>query len=333
MTKKLRWGILSTARINRRIIPPIQEAGRSEVVAVASRSLDKAQAFAAQWAIPKAFGSYEALLASPDVDAIYISLPNNMHHEWTVKAANAGKHVLCEKPLALSVADVDAMAQAGEANNVVIFEALMYQMHPQLAKLKALLTEGLIGKIQLIKAHFSITLPDNSGNFRLKPGMGAGSVWDVGSYPISFANSIMGVAPHSVMAYQQTNKDGIETVLTGQMHYAGGTIAQFDSSFRMPYRIGAEVIGETGVIRIPQPWQPNTDQRGSGLIHIAADDTETVIETEAISPYLCQIAVMEKAVFDRVPPSFSLAQSRVNIATIQALYQAAEQGRLVTLNL
>ncbi|MEM7029801.1 MAG: Gfo/Idh/MocA family oxidoreductase [Chloroflexota bacterium] len=329
MTNSLRWGILSTARINRRIIPCLKQASRSKIVAVASRDAHRADMYAQEWDIPKSFGSYDALLSSPDIDAVYISLPNSLHVEWAIKAANHNKHVLCEKPLALSVADVDAMAKASTDNQIVLVEALMYQMHPQVAKLKAVIENGLIGKVSLIRANFSITLPDDSGNFRLDKNMGAGSLWDVGSYPVSFANGLVGEAPEKVIGFQQTNKDGVEILIAGQLKYQNGVMAQIDSSFRMPYRIGAEIIGENGVIRIPQPWQPNVDRRSGGLIHIAPDDSETLIETPPIDPYLCQIQAVERAVFDGEAVPHTLEQSRHNIATINALYQSANQDKVV----
>jgi len=331
MAETLKWGLLSTARINRRIIPPLRRAERSAVLAVASRRLDSAQAYAQQWDIPLTFGSYEAMLASAEIDVVYISLPNSMHHEWAIKAAQAGKHVLCEKPLALSLAEVEAMTQAAQAHDVVLLEGLMYQMHPQLIKLKALIQEGLIGQVKFIQAKFSFTLPDGAPNTRLKKDLGGGSLWDVGCYTVSFANSIAGSVPRAVFGYQQTDANGVEVIFAGQLIYPQGIAAQINCGFRTTYRVGAEVIGETGIIRIPQPWQPDTDQRTSGLIHVAPDDTETPIPTEVIDPYFSQIQAMERAILDGQPTPYTLSQSRDNIATITALYTSAEQGQVVVL--
>ncbi len=329
MPNILRWGILSTARINRRVIPPIQRAERSQVMAVASRSLDKAKELAQKWDIPLTFGSYEAMLASPKVDVVYIPLPNGMHYEWAVKAAQAGKHILCEKPLALTVAEVDEMTQAAQEYGIILLEAVMYQTHPQLAKLNSVIQEGLIGNVKLIQANFSFTLPDRPANFRLNKMLGGGSLWDVGCYPVSFVNTITGGPPSEVSAYQQTDANGVDVIFAGQMKYSNGIIAQFTCGFQTAYRVGAEVIGDKGIIRIPQPWQPDTDNKTSGLIHIAPDDTQTNIPTEVIDPYFCQVQVMERAILDDVAAPYTLAQSRINIATINALYEAAEREAVI----
>lgn len=329
MPNVLRWGILSTARINRRVIPPIQRAERSQVIAVASRSLDKANELAQKWDIPLTFGSYEAMLASPKIDVVYIPLPNGMHYEWAVKASQAGKHILCEKPLALTVAEVDEMTRAAQENGVVLLEAVMYQTHPQLAKLKSVIQEGLIGNVKLIQANFSFTLPDRPENFRLNKALGGGSLWDVGCYPVTFTNAIVGGPPGEVSAYQQTDANGVDVIFAAQMKYSNGIIAQFTCGFQTAYRVGAEVIGDKGTIRIPQPWQPDTDNKTSGLIHIAPDDTQTIIPTEVIDPYFCQIQAMERAILDDVAAPYTLAQSRINIATINALYEAAEREAVI----
>lgn len=241
MTDKLNWGIISTARINRRLIPPIKQAERSKLMAVASRDVDKARAYADEWSIPLSFGSYEAMLAAPEINAVYISLPNTMHHEWTLKAAEAGKHILCEKPLAMTVKEVDEMVAAAKANDVVLMEAFMYQTHPQLAKLKAVLKEGLIGQVQLIKAHFSFTLNAGAQNIRLNNDLGGGAVWDVGCYPISFCQAVAGEPPTNVFAFQQLGETGVDVVFAAQLKFGSGPIAQIDCGFRLPYRAGAEV--------------------------------------------------------------------------------------------
>lgn len=330
MIDKLNWGILSTARITRRVIPPIHQAERSQAIAVASRNQASAQAFAQKWDIPHAFGSYDELLESPDIDAVYIPLPNSLHCEWVIKAAQARKHILCEKPLALTVDDVDRMREAAETNNVVLLEAFMYRMHPQLATLKSLINNGLIGEVQLVRAKFSFTLTDPT-NIRLQKALGGGSLWDVGCYPVSFAQAIADSDPEEAFGWQKRNEQGAETMFVGQLNYANGLIAQFDSSFALPFRSGAEVIGETGTIYVPVPWIPDVDGKHGGLIHIAADDTETRIETEEKDPYLCEVEAVEKAALDGIAPLYTLKHSRGNVATINALYQSAELGLPVKL--
>lgn len=331
MTKTLQWGLLSTARINRRLIPPLGQATRSRLNAVASRNIQTAQAFAQQWNIPRAFNSYEAILADPDIDVVYIPLPNSLHCEWAVKAAEAGKHILCEKPLALSVAEVDRMARAAAANNVVLVEAFMYRMHPQIAKIKELIAGGLIGPIKFIKATFSFML-DEPTNIRLQPDMGGGSLWDVGCYPISFSQAIAGADPVEVFGWQRLNENGIETLFAGQLKFADGLLSQIDSSFELPFRARAEIAGEKGSLLVPRPFQPDLDGKRGGLIHVAPDDTETRIEVVEEPLYLGEVEVMERAILDGVQPPYTLGHSRGNIATINALYRSAQTGRAVKLD-
>ena len=189
---RLRWGLLSTARINRLIIPAIRASARSEVTTVASRSLEKARAYAAEWNIPRVLGSYEALLDDPDIDVIYISLPNSLHVEWTVRALEAGKHVLCEKPLALSVADVDRIVAAAVARTGrTATEGFMYRHHPLTHAVEAIVKSGRLGAIRGFKGAFTFPLT-RDGDVRLDPALGGGSLWDVGCYPVSYTCLLAG---------------------------------------------------------------------------------------------------------------------------------------------
>ena len=178
MTKDvLNWGILSTARINQALIPPLRASDRNRLVAVASRFSERAQAYAREWQIPKAYGSYQELLADEEIDVVYIPLPNHLHVAWAVNAARAGKHVLCEKPLALTAEDVDTIAGTASEAGVVVTEAFMYRHHPQTLKVKALIDEGAIGDLLLVQGSFSFVL-DRPEDIRLDPAMGGGSRWD-----------------------------------------------------------------------------------------------------------------------------------------------------------
>ena len=188
---KLRWGLLSTARINRALIPPLRASPRNELAAVASRGRERAEAYAREWSIPRAFGSYEDMLADPGIDVIYNPLPNRLHAEWTIKAAQAGKHVLCEKPLAMTVEEVDAMAAAAQQAGVVVAEAFMYRHHPQTLKVKEMVERGEIGDLRLVRGSFTFNLT-HPGDVRLDPALGGGSLRDVGCYPISYARYVIG---------------------------------------------------------------------------------------------------------------------------------------------
>jgi len=179
----LRWGILGPGRIAPRIVRAVTATPLGELLAVASRDADRAAAFAASHAIPRSFGSYEALLASPDVDVVYVSLPNHLHAEWAIRALEAGKHVLCEKPLALNVEQVDAIAAAAERAGRVAVEAFMYLHHPQILRAIELARDGALGRLELVNGTFSFFLTQ-PGDPRVDPTMGGGSLWDVGCYPV-----------------------------------------------------------------------------------------------------------------------------------------------------
>jgi len=319
--KVLRWGIISTARINRRIIPPIREASRSELVGVGGRDPDRTGKFADRWEIPGRFPSYEALLADPEINTVYIPLPNSMHCEWVIRAARAGKHILCEKPLGLSGDEVDNMTMAARENGVVLMEAMAYRMHPQYGRLEELLDDDFIGKIRLIRAQFCFSLPDGNDNIRWYEELGGGVLRDVGCYPVSFARAVVGCRPIEVYGSRVNGPTGVDVLSACQLIYPEGIIAELDCSFILPYGVGAEVAGERGVLRLTNPWQPDIDGKGSGLVHIAPDDTETVIPTRIADPYLCEIEAMERAVLDGAEPDYSLGESRDNAEVINELLE------------
>src|SRR5574340_596288 len=256
----LKWGLLSTARINRALIPALRASKRNRLTTVASRHLEVAQRYAKEWRIPRAHGSYEALLADPDVDVIYVPLPNALHAEWSIKALEAGKHVLCEKPLALSVADADAMAAAARASGRVLAEAFMYLHHPQTRRVKELVDSGKLGRLQLIKGAFTFVLK-RAGDVRLKPELGGGSIWDVGCYPISFARLMTGTEPDEVFGWQISDDHGVDLSLAGQMRFPGDVLAQFDCGFQSPARAFMEITGSEGSLYIPFPFKPGRDER------------------------------------------------------------------------
>ena len=254
--KKLCWGLLSTARINRRLIPPLRKSPRNTLVAVASRDIERAQQYAREWNIPIAFGSYEELLEDPKIDIVYISLPNSLHAAWTVKALQAGKHVLCEKPLATTLQDVDAIIQASRQTGKVALEAFMYRHHAQTLKVKELVENGAIGELRLVKGAFSFYL-DQPENVRLIASLDGGCLWDVGCYPVSYARYLAGAEPVEAFGWQITGSSGVDIHFTGQLHFPNNVFAQFDSSFCTTFRTSIEVVGSTGSIIIPKPYVPS----------------------------------------------------------------------------
>ena len=323
-TRILRWGLISTARINRAVIPPLRASARNQLVAVASRTSGQAQAYAKEWNIPRAFGSYEALLADPDIDVIYNSLPNSLHAEWTIKAVQAGKHVLCEKPIAVTVEQVDAMAAAAQKAGVVLAEAFMYRHHLQTLKVQELVESGAIGKLRLVHGSFTYNLT-RPGDVRLDPALDGGSIWDVGCYPISYARCVIGAEPVEVFGWQVTGPTGVDVTFVGQMRFAGDVIARFDSSFRMPIRAHIEVVGSEGIINVPDPFKPERDDK---ILLTRNDETETIAIPDQML-YLGEVEDMADAILLGKAPRISLADSRGNVAAIVALLQSAREGRPV----
>ena len=258
--KVLNWGLLSTARINRALITPLRASKRNQLLAVASRTQESADRYAREWKIPRAHGSYEALLADPEIDVIYNSLPNHLHAEWTIKAVEAGKHVLCEKPLALSVDEVDAIQEAARKHGRVVAEAFMYRHHPQTLKVQEIVKSGSLGTLKLIRGSFSFVL-SREGDVRLDPAMGGGSIWDVGCYPISYARTVVGENPLEVFGWQVTGPTGIDETFVGQMRFDNDVHAQFDCSFVIPFHAFMEIVGSEGTLNIPKPFKPGLDEK------------------------------------------------------------------------
>jgi predicted dehydrogenase len=322
--KILNWGFLSTARINRALIPPLQFSKRNELIAVASRSQDTADAYAKEQRIPRAYGSYESMLADPDVDVIYNSLPNHLHAEWTIKAVEAGKHVLCEKPLALSVDEVDAIRDAARRHGRVVTEAFMYRHHPQTLRVVEIVKSGSLGILRLIRGSFSFLLT-REGDVRLNPDWGGGSIWDVGCYPISYSRMVLGGEPLEVFGWQVTGETGVDMTFIGQLRFADDILAQFDSSFVVPFHSFMEIVGSEGTLNIPKPFKPGVDER----IYLTRGDRTETIKLKGQDLYLGEVEDMADAVLLGREPLVALDDSRANIAVIRALFESARGGQPV----
>jgi xylose dehydrogenase (NAD/NADP) len=333
MDRVVRWGLLSTAHINGALIGPIQEASRSRLAAVASRDWGKAAAYAVEHQIEKGYGSYEEMLADPEIDAVYISLPNALHAEWTVKAAQAGKHVLCEKPLVVSLDELALVEQAAAANNVTVFEAFMYLHHPQTHKALELVRSGQLGKLQTINSWFNFYLPPvQAQNVRLQSGLTGGSMWDVGVYPNSLAIVMADCgAPVAVWAQQETGESGVDVAMRAQLHFADGVVAQISCGFRTPFREAAYLVGDQGMLNIVEPWKPGTKGQESAMQFIRLDGTQETIVTPAVNPYLCEVQAMEACILDGAAPVVPLSLSRNFVRSVLAIYESAHTGRVVTL--
>lgn len=319
----MKWGLLSTARINRRLIPAIRAADRAELHAVASRDLTRAERYAAEWDIPRAHGSYLGLLEDPEIDVVYISLPNSLHAEWAVCAAQVGKHVLCEKPLALSVAECELIAEAGGANGVVIAEGVMSLYHPLLHRARQLVNDGAIGEVILVRGAFSFPLK-RPKDVRWEPGLGGGSLWDVGSYPVSFIRWIAG-DPDEVFGWQILGETGVDSGFAGLLRYESGVLGSFECGFQGQLRLRAEIVGADGVLVVERPYVLNEESQ----VVLTRGDSQEVITLPAADPYQCEVESLTAAVLEGAPLAVSLASSRANVSTLVALYESARSGRAV----
>lgn len=327
MNNAINWGLLSTARINRALIKPLRASKRTRLLGVASRSLTSAQAYAREWGIPKMYGSYEELLADPEIDVIYNPLPNHLHAEWTIKALYAGKHVLCEKPLALKLEEVDAIIAAAKETGNIATEAFMYRHHPQTIKIKELLDNGAIGRVQLIKGAFTFGL-SREGDIRLVKEYGGGSLWDVGCYPISYARTILGEEPIEVFGWQVTGPGGCDESFYGQMRFGSGVHMQFDSGFRSSLRSYVEIVGTEAVLNIPDPFKPGLKND----IYLKRDGKQERIRIKGRELYLGEVEDLCDAIQSGKTPRVTLADSRANIAAILSLAKSADIGKPVDLS-
>lgn len=327
MNNAINWGLLSTARINRALIKPLRASKRTRLLGVASRSLTSAQAYAREWGIPKVYGSYEELLADPEIDVIYNPLPNHLHAEWTIKALYAGKHVLCEKPLALKLEEVDAIIAAAKETGNIATEAFMYRHHPQTIKVKELVDNGAIGRVQLIKGAFTFGL-SREGDIRLVKEYGGGSLWDVGCYPISYARTILGEEPIEVFGWQVMGPGGCDESFYGQMRFESGVHMQFDSGFRSSLRSYVEIVGTEAVLNIPDPFKPGLKND----LYLKRDGKQERIRIKGRELYLGEVEDLCDAIQSGKTPRVTLADSRANIAAILSLAKSADKGKPVDLS-
>ena len=319
----IRWGLLSTARINGALIAGARGTDDAEIVAVASRSDAAARAFADLHGIPRAHGSYDALLADPAVEAVYVPLPNAMHVDWTVRALEAGKHVLCEKPLDRRPEQVQRAFDLAERQGLVLSEAFMWRHNPQTARLVELLDGGAIGEVRLVRASFSFPLAGDT-DVRLDPALDGGALMDVGCYCVSGARLVCG-EPVSVSAEAVTGPTGVDLRLTGLLRFAGDVLATIDCGFDVAARAELEVVGSQGRIVLADPWHCRAPaivvERGG----------EERVELRAADSYMLELEDMAAAIAGERPPLLGRADALGQARAIDALYRAAAEGRAVTL--
>ncbi len=323
----VKWGIMSTAHINRLFLGGARQANDTEILAVASRDEDRAGEYAREQGIPRAYGSYEALLADPDVEAVYISLPNSLHVEWTIRALEAGKHVLCEKPLSRRAEDVERAFDVAERNDRLLMEAFMYRHNPQTRRLQELVADGAVGRVLMIRAAFGFVARDQA-NVRLSAALEGGALMDVGCYCVSGARLIAG-EPERVAGEQALGGqgDGVDVAFAGVMRFTDDISAHFDAGLALLSRDLLEVVGDEGTLRLTDPWHC----RNPGIDVLREDQEVVRIETEPANSYQLEAENMSAAIRGEAPLLLGRADAIGQAKAIEALYRAADTGQTVSL--
>jgi predicted dehydrogenase len=322
--RRVKWGILSTARINRHVIPAAQASEQVDLVGVASRDQARADEYARSWEIPRAYGSYEALLADDEIEAVYISLPNNLHCEWSIRSVEAGKHVLCEKPMSRRAAEVEEAFDAAERAGRILSEAFMYRHNPQTKRLRELLDAGALGELRVVRACFSFALFDHS-NIRLRPELEGGSLMDVGCYCVNGSRLLAG-EPELVFGQQFLGPSGTDWVFTGSLRFAGEVFGLFDCGTALPLRDELEAIGEEGSIFLDDPWHGRTP-----VIEVRRDAGTERIELEPADSYRLELENVSEAIRGEAELLLGREDAVGNARAIETLYASAERGEPVRL--
>jgi predicted dehydrogenase len=327
--KVLRWGIVSTANIGvRKVIPATQKARRCEVVAIASRDGERAARAAGELGIPRAHGAYEALLADPEVDAVYIPLPNNDHAEWTIAAARAGKHVLCEKPLAMTAAEAERMVEACASEGIVLMEAFMYRLHPSWEAVRDLVASGRIGRLRAVQSWFSY-YNDDPRNIRNLPELGGGALYDIGCYCINLSRMLFGGEPTGVEASLTRDETGTD-VLTSALLAFGEDVATFACSTRTEPDQRVHIYGTEGRISIGIPFNIPPDRPAEITVTSGGDppvspDSETLL-FPASDMYTIQAERFANAALDGERPPIPPEDAVGNLRVIEAVFRAGAGG-------
>jgi xylose dehydrogenase (NAD/NADP) len=323
MTEPVRWGILSTALINTKVLRGAALSADVGVVAVGSRDAERSREFASQWGIARAYGSYDELLADPDIEAVYIPLPNSMHHTWTMRSLQAGKHVLCEKPYSRHSADVVEAFDEAERRDLILSEAFMFRYHPQTRALVELLRSGQLGRLRLISGAFSGPT-EKPGDVRLDPELDGGSLMDVGVYPLSAARLLAG-EPTSVTAHQATGATGVDVSFTATLRFDDDALAHFDCGFHIPDRSYLEVVGSLGRVEVSDPWHCFEP-----ALTVTMHDAEPVrTSIEHANSYQLELEEFGKAVRGEPNQLLGRADAEGQAKAIEALYKAADSGTAV----
>jgi xylose dehydrogenase (NAD/NADP) len=323
MGNAVNWGILSTADINQKLIPGAHESPKVKLLAVASRDKERAEEYARSWEIERAYGSYDELLADPEIEAVYIPLPNTMHVEWSIKALEAGKHVLCEKPMSRSAADVERAFETAEKDGRILSEAFMYRHNPQTRQLTQLVDDGAIGELRLIRAAFSYGLYD-AENIRLRTDVEGGSLMDVGCYCVS-GSRLLGGEPERVYGEARIGETGTDWVFTGTLRFPGDVLATFDCGTALVDRDELEAIGSEGSLFLDDPWHCTVP-----TIELRKDGNVDRIGVERQDSYRLELENVSDAIRGEADLLLGREDGVAQARVLEALHQSATSGSPVT---
>jgi xylose dehydrogenase (NAD/NADP) len=319
----LKLGLLSTARINLEILAAVP--ARVEVVAVASRDLARAEAFAREHGLARAHASYEALLADRDVDAVYIPLPNGLHHQWTMRSLRAGKHVLCEKPYSRRPPEVEEAFDLAESAGLVLMEAFMYRHHPQTRAVEDLVAGGAVGRPRTIRSSFGFAL-DRPGDVRLSGELDGGALMDVGCYCVSGSRLLAG-EPERVFGEQVVGETGVDVAFHGTLRFPDDIVAQFDCSFVQMRGQRLAVVGEEGELVVETPFRPDW----GGDVYLVRGDETTRVDVPQARMFQLQLENFAAAAAGEAPPLLGRADALGQARAIEALYRSAADRRAMSL--
>jgi predicted dehydrogenase len=326
--RKLRWGILGVAKINERLLPAFARAANVDLRAIASRSPARAQAAAATAGIPVAHAGYEALLDDPQIDAVYIPLPNTLHGEWTIKAADRGKHVLCEKPLATTAAEAQRIVAHCRARKIALLDGFMWPHHARTARLRQFLDSGAIGPVRRVAGAFTFRMETlDPANIRLQPELGGGSLLDVGCYPVYGIRWAFGSEPVRVFATARY-EHGVDVEMSGLLHLADGRLGSFDCGFTLPYRGHFEIVGTEGVVRVADLWLPPAR---AGFEVWREDRPPEQVVVEGRDHIVAMIEDFGQAVLDGREPLPSPDEAVRTLRVLDGLARSAREGMAVDL--
>jgi predicted dehydrogenase len=321
MSEPVRWGLLSTARINEAILEGARQSERTHVVAVASRDQGRAEAYARERGLERAYGSYEALLDDADIDVVYNSLPNSMHVEWSVRALEAGRHVLCEKPMDRRVEAVESAFDTADREGRLLMEAFMYRHHPQTHKAAELVRDGAIGELRQLRSRFSFTLADET-DVRLLPELDGGALMDLGCYCISMQRVLAG-EPELVFGRQRLGGGGgVDVGFVGILQFPGDVFGEFHCGFDLPEGNGLEAIGSVGKLVVSDPVRCRDP-------HVEVNGVR--VDVEDVDRYYLQVENFSAAVRGEAEPLLGRADALGQVRAIEALYRSAASGAAVSL--